>query len=260
MTARFRIVSSLPVAVALAVASSLSAQNVVNEDTFTDIAHYFYEGDPIYDPPTVYDYLSADPSDADSGVFLSFPTFTIDAPTGGAGSLSVTLRAPEGMQFVINPSGYGDAASGLYVMLQFGAFPGPHASVAVGNHQLTFGNLNGTPGEVITYSGMPEAGGFLSMGFTLRVPASISFTSLTYSIDYSGATFDAAQALPWASGYVEYQEGMGALGHDPGPLFVLAPIPEPAAFALFAGLAGLAWVGARRRIRKVAAAENTPVA
>ncbi len=224
------------------------AQISLQNGPFTQLAHYFYQ-DAGWLENYSYDYLSPF---GDSASDFRFADITVSMNTQSR--FEITLRAPDGYAFQINPAPLFIGESRLNFVAGFGPAAGPGSSPGtLLNRTLVFENLS-DPGAVqalaLDASYLTTDGASLLLYFSSQVTAPVSFTGLTYSFDYDPADFATFGPLAFADGYFEYENvAYGSLQSDPGPRMTLvaAAIPEPSTYALMAGAIMLVLVMVRRR-------------
>lgn len=184
----------------------------------------------------------------------SADTFSLQFDAASAGlagnsSVNITVSAPAGFQFVVDPPPIGIDAAELSLYVEFGTATG---TILGESPSLTFGGLAGTaPG--LTYSDVyiSTAGDGLYASATADLTSatsSFSFTSVTFGFDYNNAGIPSDSALGAFNGgsmsYIMwFTSTPSADMTQPWMRLAAVPVPEPAgaevlAASLLAAVAG----------------------
>jgi hypothetical protein len=178
------------------------------------------------------------------------PSFTVTA--GSYTGLSFTIQAADGLQFqVANINGVQPRFLFNFYMLKSGASP---ALTTANSPTMMFSDLSGTNIPSFDPTGFYTTigDGYYLDGGTLGSPATWYFKSLTFSIAFP-TTVTYASDMQLAPSTTSSIRGMQFVHPDPVPsggMVTLVPfvaVPEPAEYALIAGLGGLALAAWRRR-------------
>ena len=181
----------------------------------------------------------------------SADTFSLQFDPAGSlaasGSVGITVNAPTGFQFVVDPPPIGIDAAELSLYVEFGTGTG---TILGESPSLTFGGLAGTaPGLAYSDVFISTAGDGLYASATADLTSatsSFSFTSVTFSFDYTGIT-DAGPLGAFNGGNMSYimwfTSTPSADMSQPWMRLTAVPVPEPAgaevlAASLLAAVAG----------------------
>ncbi len=197
----------------------------------------------------VHDFNSASPA-------LSSDTFSLQFdPASGQladySSVSITVNAPAGFQFVVDPPPGDIGWAELTLSVDFGS--GTDTSISGTDPSLTFGGVAGTaPGLALHEEFISSAGNrlFASATADLTSATSIfSFTSVTFSFNYNNAGITSIPLGDLNDGTMAYimnfNDVTSADLSQPWMRLAAVPVPEPAGAEVFAASLLAAVAGGR---------------
>ena len=172
-------------------------------------------------------------------------------------SVSITVDAPVGFQFVVDPPPADIWSAELTFYVDFGS--GAFGSILGTNPSLTFGGVAGTvPALAYHDVSVSLAGDHLFASATADLTAAtagFAFTSVTFGFDYNNAGMADVELGAFNEGYISYilnfADPTSADLSNPWMRLTPVPIPEPAgsgvfAVSLLAAVAGSRVCGRRR--------------
>jgi hypothetical protein len=168
--------------------------------------------------------------------------------SGASGSVVYEIRAPDGYQINLFPTGN----SSLSVLTYYNSGPSNTGLSYAGSATVSFTNLTGTAPTFTSFGSLGYTDhAYFSQVFSASISSPISFTAITFTTPLSGTGNNTTVSLT-ESARMSMQDS-SYFGASNAVLMSITPIPEPGTYALFAGLAAGACILIRRRQRAKAA-------
>lgn len=199
--------------------------------TATTVTTNYNPGDGMFSNPSI-----------SATTTLSVPTTL--STSGASGSVVYEIRAPDGYQINLFPTGN----SSLSVLTYYNSGPSNTGLSYAGSASVSFTNLTGT---APTFSSFGSLGytdhAYFSQVFSASISSPISFTAMTFTTPLSGTGNDTTVSLTETARMI--LQDSNYFGASNATLMSITAIPEPGTYALFAGLAAGACIVIRRRKR-----------